>query len=571
MVEKKLTEDLYMGRDNLPVLYYECYESGNCGIYNIFDVDEVRQIIYGLDSLHEEQNYQALNKVIEIIKNTIEKGINHYVHLQQIITNSSVDDFDKIIGNVANLIEGEDAEILKNYQQDVESARKIAIKTINERVQWEFSYIAEILCICVYNTRNEEKYFNKIESCIREISKHHLSDAKLLDDMARSIFDCVSNISKLSHDVTNPLNLVVQSLERRNIHSDLLYLICAWVSYNFESSLEKGMIGIDTMPNKDAYIEYLSKVDQEDFCQAFLGEGMCIEYNNIRIKDFMPQINDDNSERLMHIVENEKKIRDLKENVHILEIKVNAIQEEYERKLANKTLSDDEKEELYQAFSERILKESGKLCKGSSNEKRKAIEDEVKSNFDIDSWNKMNSNSKKFLVTARLVYNFLCDTDDTLDFACVCVSMAKALENELFCKLYEKLLNHYEYNEIRIEEWNPGVTKKYNKKLCVREFTLGSIPHILGNKEKYKNNVGKAEKIRKELITILKADVFISTLDDTQIDDFLGQLDKWVDDITEYRNKAAHKEPLEIVDAKKCYDILIIVEKALIKFISYCR
>ena len=179
--------------------------------------------------------------------------------------------------------------------------------------------------------------------------------------------------------------------------------------------------------------------------------------------------------------------------------------------------------------------------------------------FGEKNWDKLDDNSKDFLVTGKVLYDNLVDSKK-MDFSGVCLLITKAVDNELHKYLYSNfksyLKNIYHNN---LNDW-PSFFKKtncYGKKLISdNDFTLGSVLYFCCNNDRAR------EYDKKILLDYCMNALFIDT------NDIESQL-KFISDKSEkirndYRNPAAHIKAIDKIKAEECMGYILDTTKVLI-------
>lgn len=184
-------------------------------------------------------------------------------------------------------------------------------------------------------------------------------------------------------------------------------------------------------------------------------------------------------------------------------------------------------------------------------------------NIGESAWGKLGELSRRCLISAEIIFHDLKDYNQLFDLSGVCVQVSKAVEYELtqrFLCEYLKFLKK-KYNDNLMDKIpNTLLVTDGNKKTIISEnlYTLGNIKFTVGvnNEGEVKNNYvynNFREYAKKNLLVdsqnsekILKKHIII--------------IQKIKD---EYRNKAAHKTPIDVVIAKDCIDYVVEIERKL--------
>ncbi|RXT14885.1 hypothetical protein [Ammoniphilus sp. CFH 90114] len=233
-----------------------------------------------------------------------------------------------------------------------------------------------------------------------------------------------------------------------------------------------------------------------------------------------------------------------------------------------------ELESIYNDHSDRIMKLIEKeflkfRAADSSNEERK-----LSIKFGT-AWGKLDLDTKKYLITSRVLYKNSFGYDGEIDYSPVCIPLTKALERVLFFSLFRNFKDQLNSDKIDKKNWPIGLVNvkkdkdkdkdkvRFTEK-SDRHYSLGSIGFIL-EEERHKGDIHPlALKYCKDVL-------FNPVLfEDTKaIESYLKSLIKDVDDITnQYRNKAAHKDNITLEEANKCYDKIVKIEETMKKFLE---
>lgn len=174
-------------------------------------------------------------------------------------------------------------------------------------------------------------------------------------------------------------------------------------------------------------------------------------------------------------------------------------------------------------------------------------------------WNKLEYQSKTWIVSGLLAYHDMKKYDQTLDFSGVCISICKAVETELGNRLfgrYQKYLTE-KYGDEAVERAPYALIedKKGNKEkrfLEGRMFSLGSIPLITGIG---RDGKGASRYAWEEFegycrdVLLIDPDMSRETMEEHQVYTEKIRLD--------YRNQAAHNNTMDVVQAKECIDYVV--------------
>ena len=236
------------------------------------------------------------------------------------------------------------------------------------------------------------------------------------------------------------------------------------------------------------------------------------------------------------------------------------------KKFSKEQLDGDQYKAVFDQCSELLLKlQSDPMNQTEIREKYQRI---IIRNIGESAWDKLSDIGKKCLISAELTYHDMKDYNQLYDFSSVCVQVSKAVEFELTKRFYSLYVAYLEAIHERTTHPDafydrvPNVIKKRERGrvrlLKEQEVTLGTIPFIVGlNMEGRVTDPDAYTSFERYALTYLLQSGL----------DIKGTLSKHVRYIVriknDYRNKAAHKNPMDVVTAKACLNYVIEVEKAL--------
>ena len=183
-------------------------------------------------------------------------------------------------------------------------------------------------------------------------------------------------------------------------------------------------------------------------------------------------------------------------------------------------------------------------------------------------WNKLSEESRIWLVSAMMVYDYMKDVDRTMDFSGVCVQVGKACEYELKRRIFTAFVEYETslYGEQEVLRKLPseclsrgdGKNPDSRKILTEDKVTLGKLRYVMGlddtgrimNTSVWNEFRSYAEKMLlvhpNNSLGILRSQMPI--------------IQKIRDD---YRNRSAHSEAVSIVDARDCIEYVITLSRKL--------
>lgn len=259
---------------------------------------------------------------------------------------------------------------------------------------------------------------------------------------------------------------------------------------------------------------------------------------------------------------------------------LHGIQDEILYKL-NQATNEEEKECIYAELSNRIMKLVEEKYENPKIDSIHKIESEYQERFADNGWIKLDKDTRRFLLTARVIYDDLKVHMDIIDFSPICIALTKALERELSINIFNKMQEYFKKDKNRKLEYLPdGIIYKNRSNKYVykypQNFTLGSIPYVLATKFERRNKTDdyvqnkKRESVREFLKDCLfKKECFNNS---SELEEYIVSFSKEIEEITsKYRNRAAHKDSVNKNDADRCYQLLITTEKILVEFTDKLR
>lgn len=200
----------------------------------------------------------------------------------------------------------------------------------------------------------------------------------------------------------------------------------------------------------------------------------------------------------------------------------------------------------------------------------------IVNNMGQSAWNKLSENGRKCLISSELTYHDMKDYNQLYDFSAVCVQVSKAVEFEITKRYYEYyvdyLKNKYEkkeYSDEFLAKLPDAIKKKERNKIRLlkeTEVMLGTIPFIVGL------NVDGIITDQTAYDSFIDYATNILLVELNNPKEILGKHIKYIVRIkNDYRNKAAHKTPMDAVSAKACLDYVIEVQRTLGQILDDCK
>lgn len=230
-------------------------------------------------------------------------------------------------------------------------------------------------------------------------------------------------------------------------------------------------------------------------------------------------------------------------------------------------VTEDEIERIVQAYTNTCVdKIVDEIDSKYSTKTYEAEEEKLRVSLGEAAWNKLSEESQKFLVSAKVTYNYLINIKSAIDYSGVCLLVTKALEVEMKKRFYTDYVAYLKNTYPGRRNYNKfpaALLNQYGQPIRAKDFTLGRVAFTLC--AKFGNNATEQEKDhdRDILIEFSKSALFVGKSDE-EILDMLESYGEDIADITdEYRNKAAHTNELKRVNAELCFNLVLDVEKLL--------
>lgn len=226
--------------------------------------------------------------------------------------------------------------------------------------------------------------------------------------------------------------------------------------------------------------------------------------------------------------------------------------------------SDEEKEHIIHAFSQECIDKIMQTADMKHNQQQVEIEKrKLMCSFGSSAWNKMDASSQTFLVSAKVMFNQLIGITDIIDYSGICLLVTKALEVEMSKRFYRWYKGFIQSNYDDESEYPTTLMNHNNKLLDYKQFTLGSVPYVLGYKKQRKLTKKQIDNNESKLKEYAEKELF-STNTDVDVLKVLKQYGEKVEDIKErFRNPSAHTNEISRTSAKECLEIVVDVEKLM--------
>lgn len=332
-----------------------------------------------------------------------------------------------------------------------------------------------------------------------------------------------------------------------------------------EKAISKGFNPscISVVPSQSTMFEVLEK-------QLLFYQQQLIE-KDIVIKHQQNQISTMTNKIANVVKETNTIIKNIDSKIDSMSLEIKNIKEEY----ANQLDGVDESLHIYEEKMTEISNKIVGVSQLSNDFNSPTIENELISIFTEENWVKLSNESKRFLISSRIVFSALSETnnDGNLDFSPVCLMICKAVENEMKKRFYYNFLIFLDnkYNK-RYADYHTALTSynSYTQKTELRkdqQITLGDIPFILcASFTKTKQDYYEDNK--SQILEYCNNCVFNNSIDAQYLDDLSAKIGKIKND---YRNPACHSTPVSKVTAIACSEYVLDGTKFLVNFIANCK
>lgn len=203
------------------------------------------------------------------------------------------------------------------------------------------------------------------------------------------------------------------------------------------------------------------------------------------------------------------------------------------------------------------------------------IEHNLEGGYGSTQWNKFTNETRKYLVTGRVLYDYLTNKSgsEKFDYSPICLCWAKSVESELQKKFFAPMIRAYNNSLSQIDGINKYPQSSFilernkvargSRRVDIKKFTLGSLVHVCGLS---KNGVDKNKNSEDwdRFNQFLRDNVYKSMNDSERMSHIRKLLEKSEKLNYDYRIKAAH--PLETINKKQlelCKDIVFQSQELL--------
>ena len=346
---------------------------------------------------------------------------------------------------------------------------------------------------------------------------------------------------------------------------------------------KRGLIKISDVPTPDNYqfmldsktieIDQLDKEKTEDALsprmEKMLAMIEAVYFNQATIKKGQEEIH--------------KKLDHISEQIERLSAKISDYQALTERQL-KLAESEEEVEKIISAFSDEVVSKIQRSFSANYEETEYRQEQQSLLGYFGETWSKVSEQSKKYLISARLMFKKQSVLGDLVDYSGVCLLVTKALELEMARRFYTDyivyLRNRFGDNQSDLDDWPVALVKRIkdntnnsvNTVAQEHSFTLGAVAYALCYKYPKKTSKSKKATDLSTIIDFANNELFETPKNFDDAKSILHKIAKEVDFIREnYRNPSAHKNALDMESAEECINYVIAVQRVMVKILSYMK
>ncbi len=308
-----------------------------------------------------------------------------------------------------------------------------------------------------------------------------------------------------------------------------------------------------------------------------------IESSVVKTKNIVENGNDtasESSEILSKMKEALSYLKEIKTGVLKIDLKVNEISEkldELSRQISvyqslverqiERAISEDEIDRILSAYSDECTSRIIRAVNSEFSSASFSVEKEkLKLSLGEVAWNKLDSSSQSFLITAKITYNNLLSMPSVIDYSGVCLLVTKAIEVEMsnrFCRDYLAFLKTKYPGKENYPNYPTTLLNKYGKPIKPKDFTLGSVAYVLCYNVPDDLDTAQENNNYQKLVEFV-SECLMKDVDETMIKTKLEMIAEGVENIRkDYRNPSAHTNHLQCINAKQCFDLVLDVEKLL--------
>lgn len=294
-------------------------------------------------------------------------------------------------------------------------------------------------------------------------------------------------------------------------------------------------------------------------------------FNQINQDELLEQLqkqNDSLKEILESVLKTQKMVEDINAKIDIITNNLTRIQSQSE-KLINSAWSEEEIDRIIQIHTsecvETIMEYQSDITKDNQYEEEKS---RLVQNFG-KSWEKLSNEAKNLLITSKFMFKKLEKIDENMDYSGICILVTKALEVEIFKRFFTDFLEYLDerYNK-NYSEYPTSLLFRYQQPLFPERFTMGNIAFVLCYSENYRDTPEQIKNNKIKLIEYCQSNIFSGKRKE-EIEELLNSYASSIEDIrVRFRNPSAHRGEIKKTTAEKCFEIIIDVEKLLVKMLD---
>jgi len=283
-----------------------------------------------------------------------------------------------------------------------------------------------------------------------------------------------------------------------------------------------------------------------------------------QVIDLITKLSEGQREILSNQVDMKEKLDKISEQIEKLSGQISIYQSLVSRQLDNAD-SEDEKEKIISIFTDELIDQIKDSFRDGYDLKEYQAEETLLKDLFQSAWDKMDDNTHKFLVSAKIMYKKQVALGDLIDYSGVCVLVTKALEAEMDKRFFTLFKNYMKANypgRANHSQFPTSLLNQYGHPKRQKDYTLGSVPFTLCYKT---DDIDPDKQVndKAKLLEFCHAELFTGK-SDAEIMDLLLDYGEEIENIkNDYRNPSAHINQLQRVNAQECIDLVIDVQKLL--------
>lgn len=311
------------------------------------------------------------------------------------------------------------------------------------------------------------------------VKKEWISNPGMVDF---ALFDLDNNLvgaveTKRYTSRTNPQNIKREKdrASKMILNGEILFYIL-FVNENAYIYTERGFIKLNDIPRPDNYRSILENETIE------MGEILRPSYRPIQIQQPNKEKTDDavspEMKQLLEMVkalsagqaailkgqeEMHEKLDRISEQIETLSEKISDYQALTERQL-KLAESEEEVEKIISVFSEEVVSRIQRSFNANYEENDFRQEEQSLMAYFGDTWGKVSEQSKKYLISARLMFKKQSVLGNLVDYSGVCLLVTKALELEMSRRFYSDYVNYlgnrFGNTTSDLNQWPDAFTKE---------------------------------------------------------------------------------------------------------------